>query len=188
MIVLSLDIGIVHLAWVLIDSAAGVLGCGLWDIREPCAEPNCTLPHTRETYDRLCHIDAHYVVPLMREAEFLLLERQPPGGLQAVEDFFFGRYRDRAVKVHPCAVHAWSGIRHLDYEARKAAATKSAKKYIPHLDSDGGRVHDIADAVCQACWFFEHRHRRKPAAVPRAAAPLHHVPAHAWMDKFAHIC
>jgi hypothetical protein len=43
-------------------------------------------------------------------ADFILIERQPPMGLTAVEQLIFSRWRDKAILVHPRSMHKYFNI------------------------------------------------------------------------------
>ena len=100
------------------------------------------------------------LVPLMVDdhkewfdaAEHILIERQPPGGLQHIEVLLHYMFRDKVTLVNPVSLHAHFGIRHLSYEERKERTTSIAEKYI----KDGipyERKHDIGDAMCMIVYF-----------------------------------
>jgi len=113
-----------------------------------------------EDYKYIHTNDIVDLVPLMvsehqswfDEAEYILIERQPPGGFQNIEVLLHHMFRAKVTLINPVSLHAHFGIRHLTYEERKERTTSIAEKYI-----EGGvpydRKHDIADAVCMIVYF-----------------------------------
>ena len=94
---------------------------------------------------------------LFRAADVVLIERQPPQGLKAIEVLIHYMHRDKVVLVSPNSLHAHFGMAHLNYEERKVRVEKIASHYIKHLDCPWERKHDIADAVCMTVYYaFRH--------------------------------
>lgn len=130
---------------------------------------------SRELWDRLVDVEARLLGPLAREADVVLIERQPPTGIGTITAFWYSRYRDKIVLVHPRSVHKMFGMGHLSYDMRKRASVDIASKFIPDLGAGGGgrRVHDVADALVMICF-----HVRATRVQPVAKPP------HEWMDAF----
>lgn len=84
------------------------------------------------------------------QADQILIERQPPGGMTAFETLIHYIFRDKAVLISPVSMHKHFGIGHLDYEQRKERTEMIAGKYITHSSYYDRlqRKHDIADALC----------------------------------------
>ncbi len=117
----------------------------------------CCLYHTNETADLVAHFIQEYR-DILEEADTILIERQPPGGLTNIEALLFYAFRDRCVLVSPNAMHAHFSIGSLDYEHRKVETTRIAEEY--HDLSQYTRKHDIADAICMTL-FHTHKDRER---------------------------
>lgn len=84
------------------------------------------------------------------EADQVLIERQPPGGISSVEVLLHYIFRHKAILISPVSMHKHFGMGHLDYEERKERTEVIASKYIKgcvyyeRLE----RKHDVADALC----------------------------------------
>jgi hypothetical protein len=117
---------------------------------------DCVLHHTNHISDIIDHYVQEYQ-PWLQLADPLLIEQQPPGGMQNVEALLFKEYRDKAILMSPTAMHHYFHISHLDYEGRKEATTKIALEMLEKSPDQkakflkwiaaGQRVHDIADAL-----------------------------------------
>ena len=175
--VLAIDVGVCHLGLVrgtvsgdgelAIEAFALVDVTTLQHTRVPRSE--CTLPHTREMYDRLCHFEQEFGPEWIEPMDAILIERQPLIGLQSVQDFFFGRYRDRAHLLSPNAMHRFFKINHLDYEGRKERTEAIACHLFGRYGAPGCdwadtrslvRRHDIADAACLLYYWTDQRTQR----------------------------
>lgn len=84
------------------------------------------------------------------QAEQVLIERQPPGGIASVEVLLHYIFRDKAVLISPVSMHKHFNIGHLDYEQRKGRTELIAQKYLNDFEyyNKLSRKHDIADALC----------------------------------------
>jgi len=117
----------------------------------------CTLYHTNEISDLIAHFIQEYR-PILDEADVILLERQPPGGLTNIEALLFYEFRNKCVLISPNAMHAHFSIGTLDYEHRKRETTRIAQQYWNLEQFD--RKHDIADAICMIL-YHTHKDRRR---------------------------
>lgn len=114
-----------------------------------------------EDYKYIHTNDIVDLVPLMvaehrswfDDAEYILIERQPPGGFQNIEVLLHYMFRDKVTLVNPVSLHAHFGIRELTYEQRKERTTSIAEKYIKGGEVPYERKHDIGDAVCMIVYF-----------------------------------
>lgn len=106
---------------------------------------DCKIPHTNETSDLISHFIQEYQ-DLFDQADQILVERQPPGGLKNVESLLHYIFRDKVKLVSPVSMHKHFGMGHLDYEQRKLRTESIASKYIDL--STFTRKHDISDALC----------------------------------------
>lgn len=84
------------------------------------------------------------------QADQVLIERQPPGGIASVEVLLHYMFRHKAVLISPVSMHKHFNIGHLDYEQRKERTECIAQKYLDCFEyyKSLGRKHDIADALC----------------------------------------
>lgn len=175
--ILAIDPGILNLGWVLVrgrhrdgrrPAEMAVVRHGLENLTRPCREPGCTLPRSRELWDRLGHTHA---VPC-DEADVIVVERQPPGGLGEVVSFFYERHGPKVVRVHPRSMHAFYGISGFNYDGRKACVENIARNWLAFKGTEN-RCHDIADAACMAFFYLS----TTPPPHPTVAPPH-------WMDAF----
>lgn len=176
--ILSFDIGIIHLAAVVVDIPddalkrseripMAVLHCDLINITEythntvPTSE--CKLHHTREITDRVHHMLQEYA-PKWRDCEKVLLERQPLCGLVHVEALLFNHFRQKVAKVSPNAMHKHFGLSD-DYETRKQQTVAMAHAWLHDRWTQWERRHDVADAlVLAAYWATKERERQHDQA------------------------
>jgi hypothetical protein len=84
------------------------------------------------------------------EADIILVERQPPGGIKDVEQLIINQYQAKSILICPRSVHAYFGIGDLCYEQRKEFTTNYAGDII---NNEYERKHDIADAYCQLIYY-----------------------------------
>ena len=161
--VLSIDIGIKHLAMVLtrVDNDyrfSDLLWTELFDITAYHCLPNCQLYHTNTLCDRIAHI-LHKTAYVFERADVVLLEQQPPQGLVAVEQMLFAAHREKSVLVSPMAVQAHFGMRTLDYDQRKEYSVRLASRYLSpsfrHRVGGYVRQHDISDAILITLYWCE---------------------------------
>ena len=84
------------------------------------------------------------------QADQVLIERQPPGGITSVEVLLHYIFKHKAVLISPVAMHKHFNIGTLDYERRKERTESIARKYLGDFEcyKKMDRKHDIADALC----------------------------------------
>ena len=178
---LSIDVGILNLALAEMEGET-VLDFGVVDItflRHTCVpRKECTLFHGNSLTDRVLHF-LQEERDRFERADVLLIEQQPPGGHQAVEQLLYSSYRDKAHLVSPTGMHSQFGIRSLTYEGRKRAVEEIVAPLLsPPLRARLAameRRHDVCDAICLALYWW----RRKG---PR---PVLAEEASAFLDSFA---
>ena len=160
--VMSIDIGILHLGLsvttldeeyniieiVWIDLIDITKFTHTWGIRKE----KCKLFHTKTFCDWLNHVFQENIF-FFEIADYILIERQPPMGLVAVEQLIFSRWREKAILISPNSMHKYFNIGHKDYDNRKIATEKIAKMFLKNkaLVEQLGyyhRVHDITDSIC----------------------------------------
>jgi hypothetical protein len=154
--VLSIDIGIQHLAMVSSSISKDytfteILWMDLVDITIfTCDKTTCKLHHDKTFTDWTSHFLQKYT-QVFKQAEYILIERQPPQGLVVVEQILFGYMRDKSILISPNSVHKYFGIGQYDYDTRKIASVNISRKYISptfrkKLESCD-RIHDICDCI-----------------------------------------
>ena len=113
----------------------------------------CKLRHTKSIADWMEHI-FHEHLPLFQEADYILVERQPPSGLVAIEQLIYYRWRDKCHIISPRSMHKYYNIGNFDYEQRKQKtiyiATNLYKWHQRAVDryEKFERKHDITDSIC----------------------------------------
>jgi len=159
---LGIDIGIVHLAIVgfeindlerfkVVDPDEIYL-CKLINITEQiynCNRSTCKLYHEKTICDYMMHLFQNYS-DIFKEADKILIERQPLQGLISVQDLILREYRSKCLLVSPNSMHKYFGINDLDYERRKVSVEKISSKYLSGFREYcfNTRKHDMADAFC----------------------------------------
>lgn len=169
--ILSIDVGIHHLAMILIETTPDytqkdVVWFELVDITQfvhldTHSSKTCTIPHTRTAADWLSHL-FYLNKELFDLCEKVLIERQPPGGQIAIEQLLFFQHRSKAVLVHPRSVHAFFGWSNHDYDDRKKRSIKvleyalnqSKRDWLSKEYQNISRKHDVSDAYTQALYYL----------------------------------
>jgi len=170
-LVLSIDIGIRHLALVLSDISEKyefekIVWFDLVDITKYDCQPDCPFFHTKTFADWIRHfIDKYEWV--FAKADRILIERQPPQGLVVVEQLLFGCFREKSILISPNSVHKHFQIGHHDYDNRKKAVVNLTRNYFSRefgqqLDSYD-RAHDICDAVLFTLYWAKKEQERVSA-------------------------
>lgn len=150
--ILGVDVGFKNVGLILTEcnmEKVDVLYLRKVDLGNYTCCPSCTLKHTNDLADIMAHFIVQYA-DVFSQAEQILIERQPPGGLVAVETLLHFIFRDRAILISPNSMHKYHNIGHLDYEQRKVRTEEIASHYIhnnTYYDTLE-RKHDIADALC----------------------------------------
>lgn len=139
---LSIDIGIVHLALVLVEVTQEfefdhVVWHRLIDIRKlrhsTVPAEHCRLGHTSTVTDRMAHVYQEYEHVFLA-AERILVERQPIMGLQAVQESLFAQFRDKMTLVLPNSVHKLFKMSN-NYENRKQESVNLARDYFYSINN-----------------------------------------------------
>lgn len=178
--ILCVDIGIHHLglAGLLFDEQyrlIRVFGVDMINITEFIHPEgvdfgNCHLHHTKTFTDWMEHVFYTYS-HVFDGVDGIIIERQPPQGLVAVEQLIFSKYRDKCELVSPNSMHKHFNIGHMDYDRRKIAVTNISTHYILlsdvfHIENQivlreynsFTRKHDIADAICIGIFWLKKKH------------------------------
>lgn len=140
---LSIDVGIVHLALVMIrvNTVDWQLQQIVWhqliDIRrlghDVVPQASCGLGHTKTITDRMAHVYQEHAA-LFNRAVRILVERQPITGLQAVQESLFAAYRQKLQFVSPNQMHKALKLRG-NYESRKQYSVNLARHYFYSKDN-----------------------------------------------------
>lgn len=157
--ILSIDIGIQHLGISVIETDKEfnfrrVEWIDLINIMEfHCDRKTCHLYHTGSFTDRIAHVIDNNR-KFFEDTDFILIERQPPQGLVAIEQMIFAIYRHKSFLISPNSVHKHFKMGQHDYEGRKRVSERIALHY---LNKDNGdfveqfgwyeRRHDISDSI-----------------------------------------
>src|SRR5581483_5348005 len=121
-------------------------------------------------------------------ADYVLIERQPLGGLAHVEQLLYKHYREKAQLIHPTIMHKDLGMKNIGYEKRKERMTELAKEWLAEMGESNNkqwasyqneRIHDIADSM-GLCRHFCNKQRVATRSKKRLLHPLVRE-----LDKFA---
>lgn len=169
-VVVSIDIGVVNLgfcaAFVKKDFMLDeIFWIDLIDITKfkhtEIKKQECKLNHTKTFSDWIDHfIQENY--QFFEQADFILLENQPPQGFKVVEQILFSKFRSKCHLISPIKLHKFLNINHLVYEDRKIETIKTALKLlsVPELIEQFhyyNRKHDIADAICILLYWIKNK-------------------------------
>ena len=155
MIVVAIDIGLTNLGFVKVRiRGKDDYECLVADLVDTttftCDQRTCKLRHSACHVDWIDHLLQRYRADF-DEAEVVLIERQPPQGHKAPEQLLYAAMRDKAVLIHPRSFLAWVGIGSMDYELRKEAIVRRAKRIykddVAQAALKRERAHDIGDGL-----------------------------------------
>ncbi len=185
--VLSIDVGILNLGYVYaeiviepqqftfkrkakmdnqvyksITKNITVLDCNRVDItimrhNRICRE-KCKLYHERCIPDYLDHFVQE--IPHFEECDILLIEQQPPQGIQTVQDLLFVKFRDKVKLLSPASMHLYFQLPKLSEDAyclRKQKSERLAEEYLSNFYTftNNTRKHDISDALLMILYFYK---------------------------------
>jgi len=128
--------------------------------------------------DGLFHVLAGPLKEELKRSNIVLVERQPPQGIQTVQAILYERFIDRIRLLSPQKMHAFFGMTGLDYEGRKKRVEILARELLcqkadPSLVTRYDalpRKHDVADALCFVSYFAGLQARsKKPNVFSRFA-------------------
>ena len=116
---------------------------------------DCKLEHTNEVADLVAHFIQEYG-DYLEEADKILIERQPPTGLNQIETLLLYLYRHKTELISPNSMHAHFKINCLEYETRKERTIEFSESFLESFEEyqELSRKHDIADAVCMIIFRF----------------------------------
>ena len=170
MLITTIDVGLLHLAYILIQldqrqliwHITSILEFRMLDITKfDCDRATCTLHHDKCVTDYLRHLFLSCQV--FKQADVILVEQQPiPFGLIAVQELIRNEFRHKVHMVSPRSVHAFFGIGKLyrgpnAYLQRKAWVTTFAQRTLHQWNVSFEayeRQHDLADAWCQFLFYI----------------------------------
>lgn len=171
--VMSIDIGILHLgiSVAILDKEYNlieIIWIDLINITEfshgrYVSEEKCKLFHTKSFCDWLDHVYQENS-DFFEMADYILIERQPPIGLVAIEQLIFSRWRHKAILISPNSMHKHFNIGHYDYDNRKKATEKIANKFLTNNDlveqlTYYNRIHDITDSICLMIFWINKKQK-----------------------------
>jgi hypothetical protein len=159
---LSIDIGLYHLGLSLTEVTdeyefEAILHVEMVDITRCKHRKTCTLEHSCTIADQVRHLVEEFK-EMLDQVDEILLERQPPQGLVAIEQLLFYLYREKAILVHPRKIHNYIGSGSFDYDQRKVISQRAAEIYltdqVKEIYNYYERKHDIADSICMMLWWI----------------------------------
>ena len=176
-IVIGIDVGIRNLAMAVGTCTASYTDLTITavervNLMSTCTEAGCTLHHSGMAADCVAHF-LRARAAVFAEADVVVIERQPPGGLRDVEQVLLVHLRDKAVVMAPQTMHVAIGSNGLPYVERKLAAIARASLQVPDLATRfAPKADDPADAVCFVIAYVQAAAARRAAICKstRAAA------------------
>lgn len=96
--------------------------------------------------------------------DYILIERQPPGGLIVIQELLAYIFKDKVRLISPRSVHSKLGINYYCYDQRKIKTVQFLYDNLTHNKktelllslNNISRKHDIADAYCLVKYFTEY--------------------------------
>lgn len=162
---ISIDIGVLHMGIIcaLVNddfTLNKIVYCSLDNITEPCTNVGCNLTHENNFTDYMLHYFDKYE-KYFEEAETILVEQQPPMGLQVIQELIRFKYRNKTITVSPKSMHCYFSIQNLDYEQRKKATISLSTPWLSENKNFvfQTRKADIADALCILIYFISVRNK-----------------------------
>ena len=116
---------------------------------------NCQLRHERCMPDYIDHFVQE--TPHFEECDILLLEQQPPQGIQTVQDLLFVKFRHKVRLLSPASMHVYFQLPKLEYDLRKQKSEKISHVYLSDFSTftNNTRKHDISDALLMVLYFYK---------------------------------
>ncbi len=164
---LSIDVGIHHLgiSYSKINedfTLNEIVWIDLIDITKythrVCSKKDCQLHHTKTFSDWMEHLFQENN-ELFDNADFILVERQPPLGFVVIEQIIFNKFRNKTYLISPKNVHSYLNITRFDYDKRKEYSLKVANLYLSDYYKEKikmyERAHDIADTICMLLYWLD---------------------------------
>ncbi len=157
---LSIDIGIKHLAfsYSLLNedytlykiSRIELIDISIFKHIKVCKK-DCKLYHEKTFCDWIEHIFQEY--DEFNKSDVILIERQPPMGLVAIEQLIFSKFRNKSILIHPISVHSFFNMSEC-YEKRKEKSEEICYNLLEKKDEQTirklisfSRQHDVTDTI-----------------------------------------
>ena len=166
----SIDVGITNMGFVFVEiegkNISKILRCELVNIKEitnDCCNPHCNLGHSNDVIDWVQHFIHKFKIEL-ESATYILIEKQPPGGLQHVEVLLVKEYRSKVKQIYPVSLHSWMLVSKKSYDDRKKEMIKRASPFLSDMKYwklNKDRQHDMADALCFVLYYLENCKREE---------------------------
>lgn len=151
---IGVDIGIYHMGVIGCEinrdySLNNIDFCELVDIKNYRCENDCKLFHDECIADYMSHFFKKYKY-ILDKADNIIIERQPPMGLIAVQELLVYKYRNKSILVSPNSMHCHYSMNNLNYEERKIRVIKITENKLKKFELFNKlvRKHDLADALC----------------------------------------
>lgn len=170
MFILGVDIGLYHMGLVGCEvfpdfTLKSVEFCELVDITDfNCKnrknDKGCVLFHEKCIADYMSHFFQNYE-GIFDKSEYVIIERQPPMGLVAIQELILFKYRSKCVMVSPNSMHAYNDIGHLGYDDRKEMTIKLTTHNLKKFEyfNKLSRKHDISDALLIVKYFLSKKNK-----------------------------
>ena len=140
--VLSIDVGIINFAFTFWNCEK-LIDFERLDITNFIKEneKKCIAIYMKNLFEKISYF---------REANYIIIERQPFSGIIAVQEIILSKFYDKCVLVSPIKMHKYFNIDHLDYDHRKIKTVEIANPYFKDNEKYKHllRKHDIADSLC----------------------------------------
>lgn len=159
MFIVSIDIGVHHFAYVLTQVNSNtfeitkVLKIDLINITKLRCR-NCVYGN-QKTHSHYVHhfIENHKV--MLKRADLILIERQPPCGFNSVEQLLQSRFVEKVELISPNAMHKYFDINTITRDERKEQTDRIATPYLSHIPRYIAleRKHDVSDAFCMTLFY-----------------------------------
>lgn len=119
------------------------------DLVRNCPIVDCKLYHSKTICDYMTHLFEIYK-DIFANADQIIVERQPPTGLIAVQDIILKEFRDKTILISPTSMLKFFDILKLERDTRKELNVKRSYPFLSHFKEFcfNERKHDMADAFC----------------------------------------
>lgn len=205
--VLSIDIGIVHLGVSVgfiskdykLNEIAWVDLINITEFTHDRAldSDSCSLYHTRSIADWMEHL-FHDHVQLFEDVDYILIERQPPQGIVAVEQLIYYRWRDKCHIISPRSMHKFFQIGNYDYEKRKRLTMHLAyhscywHPRATEMYNKFERKHDMSDSICLMLFWLNKRREKylenkRNKRLKEIVLDTKGMTTNDWFEQFRHI-
>ena len=172
-LLLSIDVGILNLGLSVIEyndqfefeKILGIELLNITDFYHPPTITTCKLNHSKSFADWMDHI-FYYYNSIFSTVDMIIIERQPPTGLVAIEQLIFSKFRNKSELISPNSMHKHFNINYLTYDNRKLSTENISRKYLMSSEpiiysqfENMERKHDISDSICQAIYWLDKKRK-----------------------------